>query len=314
MKVITLVPVKNEAWILPFSLQNYSSFSDHIIVADQGSTDDSVAICNQFDKVHVVQNPYIGHTNKMRWLLLDEARKIDKNALIVYIDADEFISPAFIEEILTHAKTGHQSIGFSSYWIQITKDYEHARGEHVWTNNIKKFAFFDNETIDYNRQIVTDDHSSRIPDTESVVHIESPLLHLQFLSKPRSEIKQALYMCNELLRGDDPRKINNKYSVSQYPATPVLTKTKSKWFRGIHLPPLSLFVTTDTQKEQVVIDILNKHGVTYFESLAIWQIDLLHTLFINVTKREPRVRTYPKLLIKLNNFKNKMKYKYAKSA
>src|SRR5204862_1611085 len=41
MKVIALVPVRNESWILEHSLACWSAFCDVIIVSDQESTDGS---------------------------------------------------------------------------------------------------------------------------------------------------------------------------------------------------------------------------------------------------------------------------------
>jgi GTP:adenosylcobinamide-phosphate guanylyltransferase len=76
MKIIIASPVKNEEWILPSTLKNFSSFADHIILADQKSTDKTREICARFEKVTVIDNPFKGYTNEIRWMLLDEARKI----------------------------------------------------------------------------------------------------------------------------------------------------------------------------------------------------------------------------------------------
>ena len=51
MKVIALLPVRNEAWVLPHTLSCLSGFCDVIIVSDQDSTDESRAICRRFAKV-----------------------------------------------------------------------------------------------------------------------------------------------------------------------------------------------------------------------------------------------------------------------
>ncbi len=44
MKVIALLPFKNEQWCLPAYLHNTSKFVDEIIAIDDGSTDNSVKI------------------------------------------------------------------------------------------------------------------------------------------------------------------------------------------------------------------------------------------------------------------------------
>ena len=76
MKKIVLMPVKNEDWILEYSLSCASLWADHIIVADQTSTDRTPEICRKFEKVIYVKNHAEFHSSNVRKLLLDEARKV----------------------------------------------------------------------------------------------------------------------------------------------------------------------------------------------------------------------------------------------
>ena len=78
-KIICLIPVKNEAWILERCLQSASIWADHIIVADQGSTDDSIEIAKRFNKVILVDNSTNEDFNEynMRSPLFNEAEKIE---------------------------------------------------------------------------------------------------------------------------------------------------------------------------------------------------------------------------------------------
>ncbi|MFX4883847.1 glycosyltransferase family 2 protein, partial [Acinetobacter baumannii] len=55
-KIIVLTPIKNEAWILKTFLEVTSFFADHIIIADQGSTDESRDIALSFEKVILIPN------------------------------------------------------------------------------------------------------------------------------------------------------------------------------------------------------------------------------------------------------------------
>src|SRR5437773_12541499 len=57
VRVVVVTPVRNEAWILERFLSVTSRFADHIIVADQRSSDDSRAICSRYGKVTVIDNP-----------------------------------------------------------------------------------------------------------------------------------------------------------------------------------------------------------------------------------------------------------------
>lgn len=307
MKIITLVPVKNEAWILPYSLENFSTFSDYIIVADQNSTDDTANICARFNKVTVIKNPYTAHTNQIRWLLLDEARKIPGDNLIVYLDADELLSPDSINDIKERTQNENRAVGISTEWIQLIKTYDEYRIDGVWKNNYKQFAFYDDRLIDYDRTTITNDHSNRIPTVSNIVTINHPILHLQYLAKKRSEIKQIFYMCTELLQGINPRKINNRYSVARLSGEIKTAHTPPIWYKNITLPPLDVFKSEDLIKKKQVVELLETKGFQYFESLDIWRDKEIESLFIKRVGRKPKIMTFPKLITKINDLKNMIK-------
>lgn len=309
MKVITLVPVKNEAWIIEYALKNFSSFSDHIIVADQGSTDETVEICNKFEKVRVINNPYKAHTNQIRWLLLEEARKIEGNNLIVCLDADELLSPKSISEILSHKPQEVRPVAIYSEWIQLINNYNEYRVDGVWKGNYKQFAFFDDRVVDYDKKFVNNDHTNRIPNIQETMHTKYPILHLQYLAKKRCELKQIYYMCTDLVSGKNVRKINNQYSVAKFSE---LTKTEicnRDWFTDIVLPPIKIFEDEDSAKIKQIQELFTQKGLLFFEPLDIWHSEELKNQFIKNIGRTPNVKRFPVLLVKLNDLKNKIKNK-----
>src|SRR3954470_15498385 len=93
MKIIALMPVRNEAWVLPHSLRSLSAFCDVILVNDQDSEDESREICRQFPKVVVLASKQRLVCEQARWQLLDAARDYDGHNLLWCTDADELISP-----------------------------------------------------------------------------------------------------------------------------------------------------------------------------------------------------------------------------
>ena len=74
-RIIVLVPVRNEAWILRTFLDCASLWADHIIVADQSSTDGSAEIAAGFPKVTVIENPSLVYSEVERQRLLIEAAR-----------------------------------------------------------------------------------------------------------------------------------------------------------------------------------------------------------------------------------------------
>ena len=94
VRVVVVTPVRNEAWILERFLSVTSRFADHIIIADQRSSDDSRAICSRYPKVTVVDNPSDEFNERDRQLLLlRQARAlVPAPRVILALDADEILA------------------------------------------------------------------------------------------------------------------------------------------------------------------------------------------------------------------------------
>lgn len=96
MKKIVLTPTKNEEWIIELFLKITSLFADHIIIADQFSTDKTVEIAKKFPKVIIIENDNTEYDEQYRQkLLIDKARSLfPGNNLLLALDADEIITAA----------------------------------------------------------------------------------------------------------------------------------------------------------------------------------------------------------------------------
>jgi glycosyltransferase involved in cell wall biosynthesis len=93
-KIVVITPVKNEAWILDRFLSVTSQFADHIIIADQNSVDDSVAICKNYPKVMLIENNSTTFNEAERQQLLIKAARdlIVGHKIILALDADEILA------------------------------------------------------------------------------------------------------------------------------------------------------------------------------------------------------------------------------
>ncbi|MEI6490421.1 MAG: glycosyltransferase [bacterium] len=308
MKTIVLIPVKNEAWILDRTLKNITPHVDIVIVADQKSTDGSLEICTRFKNVITVTNPYDGHSNKVRWLLLDEARKFGQNNLIICIDADEIISPnAILQMKGSHAQKGDV---FRFKWIQLWKNINEYRDDGVWKNNFKNIAFIDNPGVnEYRKDLVLNDHTSRIPDSkiENEIFIHHPLLHFHFIPWKRNQLKQAWYRCFELINGKrSARMINNTYRITlPYGKVKILTVPK-EWAEDIELPQNLENISSPTHLSEIM-GFFDKYGIEFFENLQIWHVPELKEEFVKRVGREPVSKTYPAWLSAINEIKNWIK-------
>ena len=278
MKTIVLMPVKNEEWILDLTLDAAEQIADHILVSDQESTDRTPEILWMHKKVEVIQNKRTGHSNEVRWDLLDEARKrYGTDNLLVNIDADELVPPELFKElhgkITEHVQPG--KVWVSSPWVQIWRNVNTFRNDaSVWSprTNKKPFAVVDDGKIDYARKFVINDHTSRVPGPEGTPAIETnvPLLHFQFVNWQRTQEKQAWYRCRELLAGGaDAAAINAKYRITKDEANIQYSVVPKKWYKGLTVPHTLEAQEGQSWYAEAMEDMFVEHGKEFFKELDI---------------------------------------------
>jgi hypothetical protein len=302
-KIIALMPVKNEAWILNHTLDYLSSFCDYIIIGDQMSTDGSRDIYKNFQKVKVIDNTEKFHSNKIRWTLLDEAHKIPGKNILVFLDADEYLDPEFFKTEI-HKYSEGNILEFP--WINLWKKDDEYRCDGYWKELTKQIVFIDDRKADYKRNYVLNDHTGRTPSSSEnkIIKIEEPkIIHTEFLYWKKAQIKQAWYRCNELIQNKkSARKINLKYRDSKDSRRVKTEKIETQ----VSFPQINYEVEKDWRYNEI-LNWFEEFGVEFFEKIDIWHISTLRNKFVNKLNREPKILTYPNFLIFLNNIKNKLK-------
>ncbi len=104
-----IVPCKNEHRNLRACIQSFDAIADEIIVADSGSTDDTIEIALEFDKVRIIEREYVTSGDFKNWAI-PQAR----HEWVLIVDADERITPALRTEIQLELSRGPAADG---YWI-----------------------------------------------------------------------------------------------------------------------------------------------------------------------------------------------------
>jgi hypothetical protein len=203
-KVICLTPIKNESWILDRFLQAASEWADHIIVADQNSTDNSREIASKYSKVILIENPSTEFNEPERQkLLITEARKIKGKKLLIALDADEFISGnAFNSSDWDSIKRLNPGTVVNFNWPFISSEFEHY---WIGKNKPMPFGYMDDGAEHIGKKI----HSNRLPmKNDSTIYTVSNfvIMHFQFTDWNRMVSKHRWYQCYE--RIEFPSKSN----------------------------------------------------------------------------------------------------------
>ena len=302
-KIICLMPVKNEAAILPTTLGIISEYADVIIIADQMSDDGSREVYKNFPKVRVIDNNRTGHSNEVRWDLLRAAREHGKNNLIICLDADEYIPSNIFKNFLSMAKLEvGQSFRFP--WIQLWKSKYEYNDTGVWYRNYQRAAWVDDGETEYKNKFVINDHTSRVPERflNNCIRVDNvPIMHLQWVFWEKTQMKQAWYRCSELVKSPESWKIiNDSYSHS-LEVSKKLKNTPKEWLEDLEEKDL-VQKQSDWHKNEI-IKMFEQYGVTFFEKLQIWHVPELEAEFIKRTNRKPEYNKNKTLSKRIQNIK-----------
>lgn len=328
MKIVALLPVKNEAWILPSYLKAMSPIADLIIALDDNSTDGSVEILKQNPKVQIytiedlkksaVNNDAdLVDMSARRTFLLKKAREAGATHQL-WLDADEIIPSYFhakFREAMSQMKPGQKMV---MPWITLWKNVVEQRVDNVWKNLSKDFVFCDDGISLFPTQKLSEGRtpSNTLYGNERVV-VDIPVAHYQFVFFRRAMIKQAWYRCHELLQGTrSARRINATYSIAEDSSRVQTIKVPTEWSLNDPTASSHLIQNFKVEESSYFRDILKWLdekaesgakgivGAEFFEGLNIWDIKELRDAFITRVGREPRAQVFPWYIIKLNEFRH----------
>lgn len=293
MRIIALLPVLNEAWILPHSLACLSAFCDTIIVSDQNSDDGSREICRTFPKVVLLESAESQISTRARWTLLDAARDYDGHNLLWYTDADELVSPGAVRDVVERRRDAFVpgTVVECSYVHLWSSARRYRLDGWRYAPHSKAIALVDDRRMDYDRSRLRSIHEPRVPleGAAGVLLADTiHVLHLQWLLPQRTQFRQAWYRCREWLDGDrTAREINERY-VSTLPDARVRTAdVPAAWLDGLTFPDFSVDREL-SWSERDVLAWFDRHTPEFFEPLEIWHLPSLMDAFRRHAGRRPR--------------------------
>lgn len=282
-KIVGVMAFRNEENFLAQHLKALSLYTDAIVVLDDASTDNSLAIarllseeCN-IEKIITKDKWYRdepGDRNK----LLKAGREIGGTHFIC-IDADEmFTSNLLINNRLRNSILRLQpGEGMEVLWIQLWRSIDHYRfDKSVWTWNYKRIIFCDDGKSGYSSEFI---HTGPIPTTKRTYRLSTTydvgLLHFQFVNWDNLLLKQAWYRCLERVRlpKKSIKEINSRYAPSKNEQGLQRTRCPQEWFEYYSFFDRSVYNKPDNWRKEQVNEWFKIHGKKYFKNLDIWDVD-----------------------------------------
>jgi hypothetical protein len=273
---ICITPTRNESWIIRSFLAAARTWADHVIVADQGSTDGTLESIQGIPKVHPVINEEaaFGEAHRQN-LLINRAREIEGTRVLFALDADEALSANCTQspewEAIARARPG-TVLRFR--WVNILPGFQKAwiLPEHV------PLGFVDDGSVHESGQI----HCRRVPwpkdapvlDLEDIV-----VLHFQYVLPERVASKHRWYQAWEQLNRPERgalaifRQYHHMHgSWGEGEIAPIERRWIEAYdkagidFRSVKTEPVMWW-------DREMLSILREHGTTKFRKLAIWDKD-----------------------------------------
>lgn len=237
--IVALTRIRNEGWVLGYSLRVLLSWADHVVIMLHACMDDSEQIARDVAKetgrVTVLEDA-APDWSEMRQLnlMLSEARSLGAKAIAIN-DGDEILTANLVPHIRGMVELLEPGEMLRVPWLNLWRNLS------TWRDDLSK----------HGKQwlpLVFRDHPSlRWPDAEQFNH-RSPfgiaaekewpaergaggVMHLQRVVWRRAEARQRLYKLREALRGAEPlHVIDARYSSSLAEEGAVLKQVDPFWW------------------------------------------------------------------------------------
>lgn len=283
-KIVGMMLVRNEAWIVKMTMLIALRWLDELVILDDGSTDETpdhvVDVCRQVgpSRVHYYRTERtepIWREMELRQALLEHARKRTPTHLAV-IDADEIPASTVLphlREIVAGCGAGHGvSLPMNSPYHSIRNrrvdgSFEPASGLFLAYRDVPG-AHWRAEGDGYQ-------HHARCPRGVSALtpayHAsQGGVMHMQFVSKRRLQVKAAYYKALETIQYPGrmrPADLNRKYDWTLRTEGMRTEPIPDTWWSS-HTAELShLDVQRDPWQYDALRILINRYGMGAFAGL-----------------------------------------------
>jgi Glycosyl transferase family 2 len=275
-KVILCCPTRNEASNLKRMIPSWSTFTDHIIIADQNSNDDTKVIAAQFEKVILINNSDndYNETNRIK-LLVEKAREISDSAILLFLDADETLSGNVLDspewKIFCQSQPGTAG-GF--LWTQLWKSPWQYIASGYNAPQYMRFAFIDDGRPIGNTAVMHGPRGVGVDNPKATFFFNDVVcLHFPFVNFSRHIKKQNWYKAWWLTKGGKYYHTNRNHNWYHFIETKNLSPIKPDWILPYSKLGIDITSVEINDIEWYDVEILRyfaKYGYKKFHLLDIW--------------------------------------------
>jgi len=173
------------------------AFADEIIVVDSFSTDKTVELVQSFEKAKIIQNAFVDYTSQ-RNFAIDHA----KNPWILFIDADERLTPELKNEI---EETIQKKDALSAYLFYRTFIFEDQKLRFSGWQTDKIFRLFHKDKARYTTERLVHE---KLTVTGAIGKLKNKLIHFSYTDYETYKGKMVSYgkfkAKEEFLKGVKP--------------------------------------------------------------------------------------------------------------
>lgn len=243
MKLIALMPVRNEDWVLGVSLRVALRWCDAVVVVLHACTDYSAAVIDtlsetEYRRVSVVRfDENVWHEMQHRQAALERARQWGATH-IALVDADEILTANLVDRIrgLVEEVPAGSILQLPGYNLREGLLRYHANG--IWGRRWFSLAFQDDRNLHWqgDRFHHREPFGSAITFHKPIDQGQGGIMHLWGANERRLRAKHALYKMTETLRwpGKPVTEIDRYYSQSVCPGA--APQYEQEW-RYVPTPP-----------------------------------------------------------------------------
>jgi hypothetical protein len=286
VKLVGIMPVRNEAWVLGCSARIALKWCDHLIVLAHACADGSIRLLQQIgeqilrersDKVITIQFDDSPGWPEMqqRQRLLGGARSFGATH-IALIDADEVLTADSLPrvrgaiEALRPGEALHVSM--TCMWRSLVH-YRVDRG--LWANRRDlTLAFCDDPRLGW--KLEGYDHHHRAPwgAKGGVDRPDLRVMHLQWVGWRRLVAKHARYKMLERIKypAKPVAEIDTIYSLALDERNLKLDRAPEAWWRGYEAERALIDVDAEPWQESECKRLIDEHGADYFKGLDLFGV------------------------------------------